>query len=72
MTSARSAVSAPHVNRNNKINKIDKNLDDEKKETLIIEKDPLFVPIDTWRENNTQVRKYLQRLMNQPELKIVF
>ena len=72
MISARSAVSAPHVNRNNKINKIEKDLKDEKKETLIIEKDPLFVPIDTWRENNTQVRKYLQRLMNQPELKIVF
>ena len=65
-------MSAPHFNRNNKINKIDENLNDEKKETLIIEKDPLFVPIDTWRENNTQVRKYLQRLMNQPELKIVF
>jgi len=61
VTSARSAVSAPHVNRNNKINKIDKNLNDEKKETLIIEKDPLFVPIDTWRENNTQAKNYINK-----------
>ena len=46
----------PHVNRNNKVNKIDQELNNEKKkETLIIDKDPLVVPIDSWKENNTQV-----------------
>ena len=44
-------------NRVNKVNKIEhKDLHGEnKKETLIIEKDPLFVPIESWKENSTQV-----------------
>ena len=47
-----------HVNRNNKVNKIDQELNNEKKkETLIIDKDPLVVPIESWKENNTQVYK---------------
>ena len=49
-------VTPPLVNRNNKVNKLDKELNNEKKkETLIIEKDPLVVPIESWKENNTQV-----------------
>ena len=49
-------VIPPHVNRNNKVNKIDQELNNEKKkETLIIDKDPLVVPIESWKENNTQV-----------------
>ena len=45
---------------NNRVNKVSavehKDLNSEnKKETLIIEKDPLFVPIESWKENNTQV-----------------
>ena len=45
---------------NNRVNKVSavehKDLNGEnKKETLIIEKDPLFVPIESWKENNTQV-----------------
>ena len=44
-------------NRVNKVSKVEhKDLHGEnKKETLIIEKDPLFVPIESWKENNTQV-----------------
>ena len=40
------------INRNNKVNSADAN--DKPKETLIIDKDPLLVPIDTWKDN-TQV-----------------
>lgn len=51
-----SVTQQQQVNRNNKANKVDKELhQDNKKETLIIEKDPLFVPIESWKENNTQV-----------------
>ena len=41
------------VNRNLKVNSPDKDHDKEK-ETLIIDRDPLLVPIDTWKDN-TQV-----------------
>merc|ERR1719266_3024275 len=34
---------------------------DNKKETLIIEKDPLFVPIESWKENNTQAKNYINK-----------
>ena len=49
-----------HVSNLNKINN-NKNVEREpiapkvEKETLIIEKDPLFVPVESWIENNTQV-----------------
>ena len=29
--------------------------EEKKKETLIIEKDPIIVPIESWTQNNTQV-----------------
>ena len=58
---------------NNRVNKVSavehKDLNGEnKKETLIIEKDPLFVPIESWKENNTQVmtNKILVRLVTNP------
>ena len=43
-----------HVKKNNKVNGSKQNNDDKKKETLIIEKDPVFVPVESWKEN-TQV-----------------
>ena len=51
---------------NNRVNKVGaaehKDLNGEnKKETLIIEKDPLFVPIESWKENNTQASSSEQK-----------
>ena len=47
------------MTENNSVQKVSKvehkNLRDEKKETLIIEKEPPFVPIESWKENSTQV-----------------
>ena len=43
-----------HVNKNNKVSGSKENNDQRKKETLIIEKDPVFVPVESSREN-TQV-----------------
>ena len=43
-----------HVNKNNKVSGSKENNDQRKKETLIIEKDPVFVPVESWKEN-TQV-----------------
>ena len=43
-----------HVKKNNKVSGSKQNNDDKKKETLIIEKDPVFVPVESWKEN-TQV-----------------
>ena len=43
-----------HVEKNNKVSGSKQNNEDKKKETLIIEKDPVFVPVESWKEN-TQV-----------------
>ena len=46
------------VNKNNKVNNNKKKTElteEKKKETLIIEKDPIIVPIESWAQNNTQV-----------------
>merc|ERR1711936_1512324 len=49
-----------HVNKNNKVSGSKQNNDEKKKETLIIEKDPVFVPVESWKEN-TQSKNYINK-----------
>lgn len=49
-----------HVKKNNKVSGSKQNNDEKKKETLIIEKDPVFVPVESWKEN-TQSKNYINK-----------
>merc|ERR1719361_1272726 len=49
-----------HVKKNNKVSGSKQKNDDKKKETLIIEKDPVFVPVESWKEN-TQSKNFINK-----------